>query len=115
MVNEYGVKLDSNGYAPSVLQPYILNPDAVHPYGDYCFLCCKTGDLARHEVFHGSNRTKSKALGCWVYLCPKCHDDLHSRNPEKDWMLHKIGQLKEMSHYDWSIKDFRERFGKSYV
>lgn len=106
MTNEFGVKLDSNGYAPSVIEPYNTG---------YCFLCGKSGDLVRHEVFHGSNRTKSKALGCWVCLCPECHTRLHSKDPMLDWQLHKIGQLKVMAAYDWSFEDFRERFGKSYV
>ena len=106
MTNEYGIILDRNGYAPSVIEPFDTG---------MCFLCGRSGDLVRHEVFHGSNRTKSKALGCWVYLCPKCHDDLHSRRPENDWYLHRIGQIKAMSHYDWTKEDFRERFGKNYV
>ena len=115
MVNEYGVKLDSNGYAPSVLQPYILNPDAVHPYGDYCFLCCKTGDLARHEVFHGSNRQKSKALGCWVLLCPECHAKLHAKDSTIDWSLKQVAQQIAMDNYGWTVDDFRIRFGRSYL
>ena len=106
MTNEFGVKLDSNGYAPSVIEPFET---------DSCCICGKSGDLVRHEVFHGPNRTKSKALGCWVYLCPKCHTELHSKDPLLDWQLRRAGQLKAMAAYNWSVEDFRERFGKSYV
>ena len=104
MKNEFGVKLDSNGYAPSIMMDC-----------EGCYCCGKMGDLARHEVFHGPNRTKSKALGCWVNLCPTCHDKVHTKNPEMDWQLHWEGQIKAMEYYGWSIKDFRKRFGKSYV
>ena len=106
MTNEFGVKLDSNGYAPSVIEPYDTGA---------CYLCGFRGDLVRHEVFHGPNRQKSKALGCWVHLCPRCHGELHSRRPEWDWQLRRIGQIRVMAEYEWSTDDFRRRFGKSYV
>ena len=104
MRNEYGVVLDRNGYAPSVISEE-----------EACYLCGKEGDLVRHEIFFGPNRKKSKALGCWVKLCPGCHRRLHTRDPEIDWKLHRIGQRKAMNHYNWSIKQFRERFGKSWI
>lgn len=51
-LNEYGVKLDSNGYAPS-----ILNQQPT------CLICGRY-HTARHEVFYGPYRDKSKRLGC---------------------------------------------------
>ena len=63
MTNDYGAPLDSNGYAPSIFET------------DHC-LCCFLGasatgaNLARHEIFGGPNRQKSKRLGLWVLLCP---------------------------------------------
>ena len=105
MVNEYGVKLDSNGYAPSVINAF---------ESDACFLCDRMGDLVRHEVFHGNNRQKSKALGCWVCLCPQCHMMLHS-NQSEDWSLKRLGQRCAMNWYDWTIEDFRKRFGRNYL
>ena len=105
MKNEFGVQLDKNGYAPSVIQLY----------DESCFVCSRNGDLARHEVFHGSNREKSKALGCWVRLCPECHSDLHTRKPELDRQLHQVGQIRVMAAYNWTAGDFRKRFGKSWI
>lgn len=105
MTNEYGVKLDSNKYAPSI-------------FGEQseCYLCGNMEDLVRHEVFHGTaNRAISKKYGCWVLLCARCHHDLHNRRPEVDWKLHRVGQIKAMEYYGWSIDDFRERFGKSWL
>jgi hypothetical protein len=107
LTNEFGVKLDANGYAPSVVEPFDTG---------MCHRCGRMGDLVRHEVFHGiKNRKTSKALGAWVYLCPDCHNELHNLNPKLDWDLKRTSQLKVMAAYDWSIEDFRERFGRSYV
>lgn len=105
MKNEYGVRLDSNGYAPSVMIAY---------KDDACFICDRMGDLARHEVFHGSNRTKSKALGLWVYLCPECHTKLHAQDATLDRQLKQMGQRYAMAWYDWTTEEFRRRFGRNY-
>lgn len=106
MKNEYGITLDRNGYAPSVIDVYDDHK---------CFKCWKSGDLARHEVFHGGNRTKSKALGLWVRLCPACHERLHQKDGELDAELKREGQIAAMRYYCWTIDDFRERFGKNYI
>lgn len=48
-LNEYGEKLDSNGYAPSILHDKPV-----------CLICGRYG-TARHEVYFGSAyRAKSK-------------------------------------------------------
>ena len=103
MTNAFGVKLDSNGYAPSI----------VHPIGDACFRCDYMGELARHEIFNGSYRGKSKALGLWVYLCQQCHALIHRERDER-MKLKVIGQRDAMYWYDWSTDDFRKEFGKNY-
>lgn len=106
MKNEFGEKLDSNGYAESILDLY----------DGRCFWCeRKDRPLQRHEVFHGSNRTKSKALGLWVYLCDDCHGKLHQKDAKIDSHLKEYAQKIAMFHYYWTVREFRERFGKSYV
>ena len=107
MRNEFGIMLDKNGYAPSVVDYYGTEMER-------CYNCDWKGDLVRHEVFGGSNRQKSKAYGVWVLLCPRCHIDLH-HNPEKWKWLNVTAQRNAMAHYGWTIDDFRERFGKNYV
>ena len=63
-LNEYGEKLDSNGYAPSILHDKPV-----------CLICGRYG-TARHEVYFGSAyRAKSKRLGLWVTLCPWRHQN----------------------------------------
>ena len=103
MTNEFGVRLDANGYAPSIVQIF---EDRV------CFNCEASGDLARHEIFNGYNRKKSKEYGLWVNLCPRCHMQVHD-HPDRS--LKVAGQIRCMAEYGWTIEEFRERFGKSYV
>lgn len=103
MTNEYGVHLDRNSYAPSILQDR-----------EGCFLCGRYTDLDRHEPLNSYNRKKSKRLGLWVILCRKCHDDTH-KHPEKAMLLKRMAQRKAMEHYDWTIEEFRLHFGKNYL
>lgn len=106
MTNEYGVKLDSNGYAPSIYDGLL----------DRCVWCGRTDRaLQRHEVYHGAGRDKSKRLGLWVTLCDLCHDQLHHKGGGIDAVLKEDMQRRAMEEYGWSEGDFRRRFGKSYL
>ena len=106
MKNEYGAELDLNGYAPSILDPN----------GECCYWRkrTRTGGFARHEVFHGSNRKKSKELGLWVHLCPSCHMRLHGQDAQIDRSLKTIGQKRAEAYYGWNAPQFMQRFGKNY-
>lgn len=110
MENEYGIKLDRNGYAPSILQD---NEDS-------CYLCgCTNESLDRHEVFFGASREKSKRLGLWVSIChSKCHIfgnmSVH-KNGDINLLLKQEAQSKAMAYYGFSEKDFRREFYKSYL
>ena len=105
MTNEYGEKLDRNGYAESIVED-----------NDRCFLCGRSDRmLNRHEVYHGSNRQKSKRLGLWVNLCDLCHDKLHHKDANMDLDLKQKMQIKAMEVYGWSIEQFREITGKNYL
>lgn len=108
MTNEYGAELDRNGYAPSIVND-----------GDFCFCCLKGGsafgaNLARHEIFGGSRREKSKRLGLWVWLCPTCHAEIHASG-KRTLALHHVGQRAAMEYYGWTADEFRERFGVNYL
>lgn len=106
MKNEFGITLDRNGYAPSVL---------ITESGT-CYICLKHRETVRHEVYFGTAyRSKSKVLGAWVNLCPECHSRLHAKDSYLNYDLKRVCQYHMMKHYDWTVDDFRERFGKSYV
>lgn len=104
--NEYGEKLDSNGYAPSILSK-----------SPTCLICGRYR-TARHEVFFGPYRDKSKRLGLWANLCPWCHQNgvtaVHT-NREANLRLKKWAQKKSMEYYGWPEAQFIQEFGRSYL
>lgn len=113
MKNDYGVSLDRNNYAPSIIQPETDYPR--------CWICLRTdGKLDRHEVFAGAGRRdKCKRLGLWVYLC---HGEHHMYGPEAVHnnakareALQRIAQIKAMQAYGWTAEDFIREFGKNYA
>ena len=113
MKNEYGAKLDANGYAQSIVQDEA---------DESCFFCFSNGcydPLNRHEVFGGPFRQKSKRLGLWVSLCHyRCHQEgkgsVH-KNRETDLYLKRFAQRKAMKAYHWNTEDFIREFGKNYL
>ena len=103
--NEYGVKLDRNGYAPSILQDT-----------EKCRLCgTRTGRLERHEIYNAANRKKSKAYGLWVWLCHGCHMRITHENGKERMLLKEKSQERALEYYRWTAEDFRARFGKNYL
>ena len=107
MRNEYGVQLDRNGYAPSIVTFDTCS----------CFLCgAQDEKLDRHECFGGAMRDKSKQLGLWVPLChTRCH--LYGVHQISDTRLQcqQAAQKAAMQHYGWSTEDFIREFGKNYL
>ncbi len=104
--NEYGAELDGAGYAPSIIQR------------EYCCAKCGRtwGKLDRHEPWGASNRSKSKALGMWVYLCHEgCHEGPGSvhENGALARQFRKDAQRTAMIRYGWSREEFIRRFGKN--
>lgn len=111
-VNEYGAKLDRNGYAPSILGGH----------DEYrCALCGKNGmrdPLDRHEIFSGDLRQKSKRYGLWVHLCGwSCHrgeNGVH-RKRALDLKLKREAQREAMARYGWGVDEFRAIFRNNYL
>ena len=87
-----------------------------------CALCHRNGcgdPLDRHHVFGGANRRLSEKYGAVVYLChQRCHENgpeaVH-RNAESKRRLQEAWQEKLMEENGWSVEDFRNVFGKSYI
>lgn len=102
--NEYGVRLDKNGYAPTLF-----------PFEDgTCYHCHNTGLTVRHEIFGGALRSKSKQFGLWLNVCPQCHAAIHDSG-EMQEHYHRLGQLRAMAAYGWTVPEFRRRFYKNYI
>ena len=110
MTNEYGERLDRNGYAPSILTGH--GPCT-------CWACGKNGcmdQLDRHEIFGGPMRQKSKRLGLWAHLChSSCHLGGVHCDAELDRELKQEGQRTAMETYGWNVDEFRRQFGKNYL
>lgn len=105
--NEYGVELDRNGYAPSILAKYPSTR---------CHICYRNmGSIQRHEVFHGSNREKSKRFGLWINVCHSCHYQIHNGDGLMDSILKQDAQKEAMRYYGWTTEKWREIFGKNYL
>ena len=107
MRNRFGVKLDSNGYAPSIVQENT----------EVCYICKRCDHkLDRHEPFHGPYRDKSKALGLWVALC---HESCHLGKAHNEFQI--IKDLKQdtqeaaMERYGWDTETFIREFGKNWL
>lgn len=106
------MKLDRNGYAPSIVQQDMT---ACH----FCGRNGSTDKLDRHEIFGASNRDKSKRLGLWVMLChDRCHitgrNAVHNNGASR-YALQREGQIRAMDAYGWSTYDFIKEFGRSYL
>ena len=105
-MNEYRERLDNNGYAPSILSQ-----------SPTCLICGRYR-TARHEVFFGPFRDKSKRLGLWANICQWCHQNgphaIH-RDHNEDLCLKKWAQKKAMEYYGWPEAKFIKEFGRSYL
>ena len=105
MTNEYGIDLDRNGYAPSIM-----------PHSEGCDICCRRDrPLQRHEAFGGAFRARSKALGCWLWVCDACHMKMHQKDAQLRYNVKQLVQLQAMAHYGWTVEEFRTLFGRNYT
>ncbi len=94
-------------YNPSILQDDLTR----------CYLCGRSDQkLDRHEVFGSSRREKSKSLGLWVVLChDRCHlNGVHAHKDMREGLQAEAQEIA-MMEYGWSITDFINEFGKSYI
>jgi Zn-finger protein len=89
-----------------------------------CFICHKPFNLARHHVIHGRGlRQLAEEDGLWVWLCEKCHSNLHDRpgHPHDD-ELKILGQRTYIENFcktkgvneEIARQSFRERYGRYF-
>ena len=124
MTNEFGIRLDGNGYAPSIMERNRTSTPGgggMYGSGGSCWLCGRSfgAKLDRHEPWGGlANRTKSKELGLWVSLCHwGCHEgpgSVHD-DPALNRALRRRTQAQAMCVYGWDLDEWRRRFGKSEI
>lgn len=100
MTNEYGERLDQNGYAPSIV------------WDGECYIC-GAATVARHEVYGGSRRSMSKKYGLWTTLCPVCHEMIHHEASVSMGLKRDVQRIAQ-EYYGWSAEEFRQRVGKNY-
>lgn len=91
----------------------------------HCYLCGRNSHadyfgLEEHHVYEGyGKREISETYGLKVYICgERCHrlgkDSVH-KNAEVRRMLQAKVQEIAMAHYGWTVEQFREIMGKSYL
>lgn len=80
--------------------------------GVTCFFCGRQA-TDRHHIFGGANRAKSEKYKLIVYLCRKCHDELHFGKRDKMDYLHQYGQRLFNTLYP--NLNFRSIFGRNYL
>ena len=79
-----------------------------------CFICGSHYPLERHHCLHGTaNRKQADKYGLVVYLCHRCHRNLHDKG-QYDRELQKFAQRYFEGNYG-SREDFRRIFGRSYL
>lgn len=101
LADKYNLELDRNGYGESIMSER-----------EDCFIC-HSPDVTRHElVFGTANRKKSKAMGLWVWICPRCHNVCH-RDKNTIETYQKLAQQQCDAWYGEGT--FFEVFGRNFL
>lgn len=93
---------------------------------DKCLICGRQGEIDEHHCLSGvSNRKKSENYGLKIYLCRKCHSDLHDRGKVfvDNWHYITENDIKSMAQRKWEETygkenpraEFIDIFGKSWI
>jgi len=79
-----------------------------------CFFCGCPSNLQIHHVFGGAFRGKSTEYGLFVFLCPKCHAELHFGKDSRAMQdrLKSVAQARFCRLH--SKKEFMEEFGRGF-
>lgn len=79
-----------------------------------CYLCGSQCTLEIHHCLHGTaNRKLADADGLTVYLCRRCHMNLH----DKGWHdrdLQRVAETVWCNKFGKTTEEFIKRYGKSY-
>lgn len=83
-----------------------------------CYMCGRIHWIEWHHVFGGPDRKSSERYGLVVPLCHWCHNEppngVHHNRENMDKLRAAVQKLA-MEHYGWTVEEFREIFGRSYI
>lgn len=75
----------------------------------------KVKGCQKHHIFGGvANRPKSEEYGLFIWLTPEQHNYLHD-HPKEMLGIKKEAQKSFMKHYNKTVEEFIEVFGKNYL
>ena len=78
-----------------------------------CFLCGREGYLHEHHVMNGKGwRRLSDEDRLVVYLCPKCHDYIHSNADARKFLKAQAEMVYLETH---TFNEWMKRYGKNYI
>lgn len=81
-----------------------------------CYICGRRTMLERHHVIGGNSRWKSEEDGLYIACCRPDHEYITNHpNSELDISLKRDAQRKWMQHYDKTLAEFMERYGRDYA
>lgn len=86
----------------------------------YCFIHskyfhCYIPAVHEHHCIHGiANRKLADKDGLTVFLCMSCHSLLHDKK-RFDLELKQLAEQVWLEHYNKTIEDWIERYGKNFL
>jgi hypothetical protein len=85
-----------------------------------CYVCGDNNYLESHHIFYGNrNRNKAEKDGLKVFLCYEHHRGtygIHGREGhELDTKLKQDAERTWLKHYNKTIDDFIDRYGRNYL
>lgn len=106
--------LTCKNYGDTDLKSIIQN-DKSYCYIHRNYLGVDVNASQEHHCLHGFGRRKvADADGLTVYLCEKCHRLLHDKGfHDKD--MEQLAEKTWLEHYNKSIEDFIQRYGRNYL
>ena len=86
---------------------------------EYCFLCKQLGcpnygTEVHHMIFGTAKRKLADQDGLTVHLCHYHHFMLHRHGLHKE-ELQQLAEKTWLEHYNKSIEDFIQRYGRNYL
>lgn len=78
-----------------------------------CYLCGRWGSTEEHHMIHGTaNRRNADHYGLTVWLCHRCHMELHDHGTH-DRDLQKVAQQEFEKR--WGRKEWMKVFQRNYL